>query len=469
MDELHTLSLRTLADRLRAGSLSATRLLDHYLGRIERLNPQINAIINLDPSARTSAAEAEQRMRAGCPLSALDGIPVLIKDNLLVKGLPAAWGTSLYADYTPDHDELPVERLRAAGAVIIGKGNVPAFTLEGYTDNSVFGVTRNPWNTALTPGGSSGGPVAAVAAGLVPLAIGTDGGGSIRRPAAHTGLVGLKPGIGRVARHAGLPQILLDLEVVGPIARRVDDVRVAMSVLAGGERRDPRSRFYPGFGVEPLKSGPLKILFVDRLGDHPVDPRITASVHNAAAQLAAIGHDIQVGALAVDVERIAALWPSIGKVGLAMLAAQQPRFFELSDAKYQAMAREGAAISGGEYLGVIEALSAFRASVGEIFADHDLVMMPATAAQPWPAHEAYPGLIDGREVGPRGHAVFTGWVNASGHPAIALPCEPDPDGMPIGFQLIADIGGEETLLSVAQAYEDQSDYVQRWPPIGMRN
>ncbi len=465
MDELHTLSLRTLAGCLRDGTLSTTALLDHYLERIARLNPRLNALVIENPSARSMALEADQRIRAGSPLSLLDGIPVLIKDNLLVKGLRTTWGTQLYADFTPDHDELPVERLRAAGVVIVGKSNVPAFTLEGYTDNSVFGVTRNPWNTALTPGGSSGGAVAAVAAGLVPLAIGTDGGGSIRRPAAHTGLIGLKPGIGRVARHAGLPQILLDLEVVGPIARRVDDVRIAMEVLAGGDRRDPRSRCYPGFGVGHHKTGPLKILYVARLGDHPVDPVIQASVQRAAEALEALGHQVEAGPLPLDVERIAALWPSVGKVGLAMLAKQQPRFDELSDEKYRLMAQEGAVISSAEYLAVIEEFSAFRAAVGELFAQHDLIMMPATAAQPWPAQQAYPEVIDGRQVGPRGHAVFTGWVNACGHPAIALPCEPDPDGLPIGFQLIGDMAAEETLLSVAQAYEARSDYVQRWPSL----
>lgn len=465
MDALHTLPLRTLAARLRDGSLSAVALLEHCLARIERLNPQLNAIVTFDPSARSAAEAADGRIRAGRALGPLDGIPVAVKDNLLVKDLRATWGTRLYADYTPGHDELPIARLRASGAVIVGKTNVPAFTLEGYTDNALFGVTCNPWNTELTPGGSSGGAVAAVAAGLVPLAIGTDGGGSIRRPAAHAGLVGLKPGIGRIARHGGLPQILLDLEVVGPIARRVDDVHVAMEVLAGADRLDPRSRSYPRFGSVEADRRPLSILYVEQLGDHPVDPAIRASVKRAADGLAALGHAVHAGPLPLDVEGMAARWPSIGKVGLTMLASQQTRFFELSDEKYCVMAKEGATISGGAYLSLIEELWAFRAAVGTLFSRFDVVMMPATAAQPWPAREAYPPFIDDRPVGPRGHAVFTGWVNASGHPAIALPCEPDPDGLPIGFQLIADLGGEELLLSLAGEYEARFDFAQRWPSI----
>ena len=350
--------------------------------------------------------------------------------------------------------------------MFVGKTNVPAFTLEGYTDNKLFGVTRNPWDLALTPGGSSGGAVAAVAAGLVPLAIGTDGGGSIRRPAAHTGLVGLKPGIGRVARARGLPQILVDFEVVGPIARRVDDARLAMEVLAGPDRLDQRSRCYPAFGSGKTPGRErVSILCVDRLGDHPVEPVIVQSLRQAAGTLASLGHDVRFGALPLDVEGIAARWPIIGKVGLAMLAAQATDFFAHCEPRHGDMAREGEKVSATEYLEILEEVSEFRALVGSLFASIDFVMMPSTAAQPWKADVAYPARIDGREVGPRGHAVFTGWVNASGHPAISLPGAPDHAGMPIGFQLIGDCGTEELLLDLAAQFEAKTSFPQRWPAI----
>ena len=175
-DALHTLPLRTIAERLRSGEVTASALLKYYENRIARLNPLLNAIVTINPGAAAAARAADERLRAGTPLGPLDGIPVAIKDNLVVEGLRSTWGTRLYESFVPDWDELPVARLRAGGAVIVGKTNVPAFTLEGYTDNAVFGPTGNPWNVALTPGGSSGGAVAAVAAGLVPLAIVTDGG-----------------------------------------------------------------------------------------------------------------------------------------------------------------------------------------------------------------------------------------------------------------------------------------------------
>src|SRR5437016_4889129 len=178
-------SATELGAAFRRGDTTPTEHTARLLARIERINPQLNAIVTLDPSTLEQAAASTARLRAGQPRSTLEGVPVTIKDNMVAAGLRATWGSKLFADFVPAHDELPVARLRAAGAVILGKTNVPEFTLQGYTDNPVFGVTRNPWNTALSPGGSSGGAVAGVAAGLSPIAIGTDGGGSIRRPASH--------------------------------------------------------------------------------------------------------------------------------------------------------------------------------------------------------------------------------------------------------------------------------------------
>src|SRR5215216_5572338 len=257
------------------GSLSPLEALDAALARIGRLNPVLNAIVTLDPEgARAAARASTERWAKRTPLSPLDGVPVTIKDNLLVRGLRATWGSRLYADFVPDADELPVARLRGAGAVILGKTNVPELTLQGYTDNPLFGPTRNPWDPALTPGGSSGGAVASVASGMAPLALATDGGGSIRRPASHAGLFGLKPTAGRVARGNGFPVILHDFEVVGAIARTIGDLDLAMSVLAGPDPRDPSSIRWPAWGGELAETAPLRILYIPQLEDAPVDREI---------------------------------------------------------------------------------------------------------------------------------------------------------------------------------------------------
>ena len=192
------LSAVELVREFGARTLDPVEVLEAISDRTARVNPQINALVTADPTARMQADASARRYAAGTPLGPLDGVPVAIKDNLVVRGLAATWGTRALASFVPDHDELPVARLRAAGAVIVGKTNVPEFTLEGYTTNPLFGVTRNPWDLRVTPGGSSGGSAAGCAAGLFPLALCTDGGGSIRRPASHTGLVGFKPSIGAV-------------------------------------------------------------------------------------------------------------------------------------------------------------------------------------------------------------------------------------------------------------------------------
>ena len=235
------LSATGLAAAFAGGKTTPGAHLEQLLARIAELNPELNAIIALDPGVREAAKESTQRIAANRARSALEGVPVTVKDSILVAGLPCTWGSRVFEQYVPALDELPVARLRAAGALILGKTNVSEFTLEGYTWNPLHGVTRNPWNPKLTPGGSSGGAVASVAAGLAPLALGTDGGGSIRRPASHTGLVGLKPSIGRVARGPSLPQILLDMEVIGPIARTVEDAALLYRAIAGPDARDRRS------------------------------------------------------------------------------------------------------------------------------------------------------------------------------------------------------------------------------------
>lgn len=456
-----------LGQDLREGRTSARALLDACLERIERLNPKLNAFIFVDEQARVAADESDRRLAAGRPRSVLEGIPIGIKDSLLVRDQPAVWGSRLFADHVPDHDEAPITLLREAGAVFVGKTNVPEFTLRGYTDNPVFGVTRNPWNSDLTPGGSSGGSVAAVAAGLVPLAIGADGGGSIRRPAAHTGLVGLKPSIGRVPRADGFPAILLDCEVVGPIGRTVADVRAALSCLGQPHRSDPRSRGMKRLREEGELPRALRILFVERFDDLPVDPAILASCRAAAERLRSLGHHVSAGPLPFSIADANAAWGKVGDVGLALLAREHPRFEELASLPYVEQARAGARVSAAEYLHVIEVLHALRGKVGRAFDDLDVIVTPTTAAQPWPAHEVFPPVIDGREAGPRGHAIFTGWVNACGHPAISIPIDPDPDGMPIGLQLVGDYGADGLLLDLAEQYERAHPWRHRWPELAL--
>ncbi|MEZ5935653.1 MAG: amidase [Alphaproteobacteria bacterium] len=470
MTDFFRLDVKTLQKRLRDGDLEPVDLLEHYLARIERLNPTLNALIATDPTAYEQAQASTKRYRAKKPLGPLDGIPCTIKDNIPMAGLTCTLGSPVFRDYRPSKDETAVARLRAAGAVLLGKTNVPEFCVEGYCANALFGVTHNPWDTALTPGGSSGGAVAGVAAGLWPLAIGTDGGGSIRRPAGHTGLVGLKPTIGRVARVDLMPQLLLDMEVVGPLARRTADAASLFRAIAGPDRRDPLSRLpaEPG-GDQPLEQAPpaMRILYVERLGEAPLAPEIASSLRRTADRLADLGHDIKEGALPLDIEELNQRWTRIGQSGIATLRAGMGARFAPASAPYRAMANSGDALSAADLHGLIAVIQKLRRDAAACFETIDIILTPSAAAQPWPAEERFPDMIDGQEVGPRGHAIYTGWVNAIGHPALTLPADPAPDGMPIGAQFVGAWNRDWQLLRFAQACEQVHPFADRWPTLAL--
>jgi aspartyl-tRNA(Asn)/glutamyl-tRNA(Gln) amidotransferase subunit A len=452
--ELWQLSATELASAYRDGTTTPEAVLRVMLERIDHINRRINAVVTLDfESARAAAKASTRRWREGKPLGALDGVPITVKDNILVRGLRATWGSRLFADFVPDADEQPITRLRDAGVVILGKTNVPEFTVQGYTDNLLFGATRNPWDLTLTPGGSSGGAVAAVATGIGAIAIGTDGGGSIRRPAAHTGLVGFKPSRDTVPRGGGFPAILHDFEVVGPIARRVDDIVSAMRVMAGNnwpEREDDA----PG--------APRRILYIPTFSNAPVDPAIAASVAEVAAELARHGHHVEQADHFTLAEPIAGIWPVISQTGVAWLMAQHGERYHMIAPALAEMATNGKRYTATDYLNAMDIVRAVAREFDSLFEKFDVLLTPATAAMPWPAQATHPEIIAGQPVGPRGHAVFTPFANALGLPAISLPSRSWPQNLPIGFQLVANRNRDAALLAFAGTYEKHASPF-RWP------
>jgi aspartyl-tRNA(Asn)/glutamyl-tRNA(Gln) amidotransferase subunit A len=455
--QLWQLSATELAAAYGASAITPDAVLEATLERLAKVNPLINAMVTLDLNgACTAARDSTCRWRDGQALGPLDGVPITVKDNILMRGLRATWGSRLYADYVPELDEEPVARLRNAGAVILGKTNVPEFTVHGFTDNVLFGPTRNPWDLASTPGGSSGGAAAAVASGIGPIALCTDGGGSIRRPAAHTGLVGFKPSRGMVPRGTGFPAILHDFEVAGPIARHVDDIVLAMHVIGGPQWRELS---------DPQDDRRLKILHIAAFGDEPVDPAISRAVADVAAELARAGHDVE-HASRFDLARpIGEVWPIISNAGVAWLLSQHDGAADKVGPAVAEMARQGATYSAADYLGALDAVQNVKRAFDALFDQNDVLLTPATAAMPWLATETHPPVIAGRSVGPRGHAVFTPFANALGLPAISLPCRFWPDGAPVGFQLCAPKGQDAVLLELAREYERQTQTRFRWPPL----
>jgi aspartyl-tRNA(Asn)/glutamyl-tRNA(Gln) amidotransferase subunit A len=465
-NDLSRLSAADLARGYASRSFSPVEVVESLLARIAQANPVLNAVVTLDAEgARAAAAASETRWREGTARGALDGVPFTVKDNLNVRGMRTTWGSRLYADFVPAVDELPVARARAAGMVILGKTNVPEFTLHGYTDNTVFGTTRNPWDPRLTPGGSSGGAVAAVAAGMAPLALATDGGGSIRRPASHTGLVGFKPSRGRVARADGLPQILLDYEVAGVIARTTRDATLMLEAIAAPHPRDPASASFAATAWRLPERKPCRILYVPRFGDAPLDGEIAQGVARAAQVFAELGHSVVEAAAPFDVDAVNAVWPLVGQAGLAALVAPLARFRDLASRRLVEMAEEGSRASAADLFRAFAEIARMRERLGEAFAEYDVMLTPSAAALPWPADEVYPSTIAGKEAGPRGHAVYTAFVNAAGCAAVSLPCAPSLTGLPIGFQLVAPAGQDERLCVLADEYETAAPWANRWPPL----
>jgi len=296
-------------------------------------------------------------------------------------------------------------------------------------------------------GVSSGGAAASVAAGFVPAAIGTDGGGSIRRPACHTGLVGYKPSIGRWPRADGLPAILTDFETIGSLARTVEDTLMLDAVLRGPDPRDWRSSYAPAPSW-PKKAA--RILYIPRFGAAPVDPEVASQVEAFARGLSSMGHDVREGEVFFNLEIAARIWHVVSRAGVAWLMAENPTYEKLAGDSARAMAEAGRKVSGADYLGALEAVSALRRHVAELFDGVDLVLTPTAAALPWPAETPYPDQIDGKPAGPRDHAIFTGWVNIAGVPALNIPIGLSRSGLPIGAHLAAAFGADEQLLALAR-------------------
>ena len=446
-------SISELATALRNGELTAELLLDRCLERITRIDPSLNSFVAVDEAgARTAAKVSDARLAERSARSTLEGVPISVKDNILVAGMPATWGSRALAAFVPSQDELPIVRLRAAGAVIIGKTNVPELTLEGYTKNDLFGITRNPWDTRLTPGGSSGGAAAGVAAGLVPAAIGTDGGGSARRPACHTGLVGWKPSAGHIPRIDGFPAILTDFETIGTLTRSVADASLLDAAMAGADARDRRSFCAD---ARPWLQSKARILYIPQFGDHPVDGEVSAATARVAADLAREGHAVREEGVVFDLDDVARIWHVVSRAGVAWLMGWNGRCLSnMAGASVRAMATEGGKLTGADYIDALERVAAFRRRCAELFERVDLILTPTAAALPWLAEKPYPDQIAGRLAGPRDHAVFTGWVNIAGVPAISLPVVLSKSGLPIGVQFAANFGADAALLAFAGAFSE---------------
>lgn len=451
-----------IAAAVGARQATAAAVLDEHLARIAAVNGRLNALIDVDAAdARAQAAAVDARVAAGEALP-LAGVPFSVKDNLWVGGRRVTYGSRLFAAHVAARDDWAVARLKQAGAVVVGISNCSEFACRGVTVNPLHGATRNPLDPARTPGGSSGGAVASVAAGMAALALGTDAGGSIRRPSAHTGLVGLKPTLGRVPHPWGFADPSAEISVVGPIARCVADAALALELLTGHDGRDLYSA--PGRAAAAAPR-PLRIAWSPQLGcEFVVEPAVAAAVAQAVEQVAAIGH---------HVTRADPAWPpgareypllQLQQAGLASLFGErwraQPALF---DPEIGAQIEAGLGVSGPRIAALLRLREAIAHALGEFFTCHDLLLTPTVPCEPWPVEDAAPSHIAGTAVGPRAHAAFTPLINYCGVPALSLPCGVGAAGLPVALQIVGPRWHDERVLALAQQLEAALPHRPRAP------
>lgn len=449
------------------GATTPRAVAEALLARIARLNPTLNAIVTLDPEAVLAQATAATARRAsGRALSPLDGVPVTVKDNLFVGGMRATWGSLLFEDFVAPCDDIAVERLRAAGAVILGKTNTPELAMASVTDNRVFGRTRNPWDLALTPGGSSGGAAAQLAARLGPLALATDAGGSTRRPASFCGVVGLKPSIGAVPRAHGFPPLALDFQVIGAMARTVEDTRSLFGVIAGPDHRDPAS-FAPARAAAGPRGGSAKVLLMTRMAGHPVDPDCVAAARKAAAALAAAGHVVEEIDWLWDADEIERLFSSMVRVGVARVVARAPRARDLLTPPIAALAEAGTTVAACDYVQALDRVAELRLWARERLAGVTAVVTPTGASLAWPAELQAPPTIDGIAVPPSAGRIFATAINLLGLPAVSVPAHQTAAGLPVGAQIFGPFGADLALLDLAAVVEEATGLRDRVPPFAV--
>ncbi|PIT05243.1 amidotransferase [Bradyrhizobium nitroreducens] len=442
---------REIAADVTDGRTTAVAAAKAALGRIDAAKA-LNAVVTTDP-ARTlaDAAAVDDRLRAGEKLP-LAGVPIVVKDNIWAAGWRVTQGSRLFADFIAPQDAIAIERLRKAGAVVVGIGATSEFASKGVTTSPLFGPTRHPLDPALTPGGSSGGPAVAVAAGLVPLAIGTDAGGSSRRPPAHVGVAGFKPSYGAIPYGPGFAEPFFGLSVIAPIAADVADIALAFEAMAGADPRDPDSA---GIAQEAQDIVDLRIAFSPRLGlDVAVDDVVANGLVSAVARLAAAG---------LPVSQRDPVWPTgateeaimpLQHAGLAALYGEafrrEPAVFDPDIAK---QIERGLSWSGAEVAGALLASAAIAKAFAALFGEIDLLLTPTVPCVAWPLAQLGPDMIGGKAASPRAHAVFTPFVNHARLPAISIPCGADRRGLPFGLQIIAARGRDRMLLDAAREIE----------------
>ena len=467
--DLSFASATELVRLIAAREVSVVELTELFYRRIDELNPRLNAYLALCPDqALAQARAAQEAVQRGDGLGPLHGIPISIKDLELTQGVTTTMGSRVFRERTPSIDSAVVERIRKAGAIILGKTNTPEFGLSGTTENMLGDPCRNPWDTQRTPGGSSGGAAAALASGLCTLATGSDGGGSIRIPASFSGVFGIKPSLGRVPRYGGYGDPASNqFSQAGPLSRTVRDAALLLQVLAGPDPRDPISmREPPPDYLAELEGGVAgwRIAWSPDLGYAPVEPDVVKVTRQAAHVFAELGAVVDETNLTLE-DPFPAFWDVFATASYASYGnLLEDHREDLTEYARKAL-EHGASVSGADFSRGLLRVDQLRRQMENLFDQYDLLLTPTMPVAAFPIDER-PSVIGGRQVDPSwGFLPFTFPINMSGQTASSVPCGFDAEGMPIGLHIVGPHGAESKVLRASAAFEEARPWSGQRPPV----
>ena len=467
-EELAFTSARELRELIATKQVSPVEVTELLLRRIEALNPKLNAYLTVIPDqARAAARAAEEAVVRGDSLGPLHGIPVSIKDLYWTKEVRATAGSLIYKDFVAPQDSLSTERLRSAGAVILGQTNTPELGLSGTTENRLGDACRNPWDTAYTSGGSSGGAAAGILAGLCALALGSDGGGSIREPASLCGIYGIKPSQGRVPAAGGFGKPRFNIfSQAGPLTRTVADSALMLGVLAGFDHRDVTSLRAPVPDyLADLNRGVtgLRIAWSSNLGYLPVDPEVLQSTTKAAHSFAELGASVEEPTFKPEdlAEAYILMWQVQSYVAYENLYEEHASL--MTDYCRDIVGR-GKSITGADYNRALRMVDVLKGQFDDLFESYDLLLTPTLATPAFPVGQR-PESIAGQPVNPHlSPLLFTFLINMTGHCAASIPCGFSRNGLPIGLQIIGRRLEEATVLRASATFESARPWAGK-PPL----
>jgi len=466
--EICSLTATELVRRMRRKDVSAVEVLDAHLHQIERVNPRVNAIVTLVADrAREQSKRADDSAARGEFLGPLHGLPIAHKDLVETKGIRTTFGSPIFKDYVPDFNTLMVDRIQNAGAITIGKTNTPEFGAGSQTFNPVFGSTKNPWDLSKTCGGSSGGAAVALACGMLPLADGSDTGGSLRNPASFCSVVGFRTSPGRVPRVPS-GDAWTNLPVSGPMARTVEDVALFLSVIAGPDPRSPLSIHEPGSRfADPLDHNPkgLRIAWCSHFGGLPFDRRVRDVFNAQRKKFEAMG------CVTEDAE------PDFSGADEAFKVLRALGYYQQHGAKFSQHRAQmkstvvqeielGARLTGPEIADAETKRSRLFARIGQVMTKYDFMLLPVTQVPAFDIDQEYVKEIEGVRMGS-----YIDWMRSCYYitmttlPAISVPAGFTPEGLPVGLQIVGRHHDDWGVLRIAHAFEQANALEPRFPPI----